>query len=421
MKRINQNEGTGIGIPNNIGSPIVNQQASSPRASQGNQSSIGNESNSIIGRQVENSEKDDAKLIRIEMYELRDLISNTNPSLNSLKVVLTTFDELNQFLKLISENPRAAFIKRIEELDFGQINLGSTSETCMLSVTLPESLNHLKKLFVGDIGWKFTVNLPRTLDCLTELHIGTIRNVIKIPRELPCLKKLVIGGTTANAQFQLPYSLANLEELILGSVNVPFGLPNQLDNLRILMIDGIHTQFNIPCQLDNLASLAIKGFGVEFTFPISLRSLETLEIGESYGDSYFVLPKSIPTLVSLKVGEVFGNNLLTLPISLESLKTLEIELGEHNGENHLVLSQSYYNLEDLIINKRKASFECTNGRKKFSIEGLCDDVAPDAVTRELLKEINKRVNENNESGSEENENNNSDNSQPHRKEKCCIM
>lgn len=368
------------------GTVVANQESQGARA---NKKDIDHQVMSLAGRDVQASEAGSSKPIVVNIYELLKSISDINCSKpGHLKVVLETLDELNRFMRLLAEQPHAEFIKRVSELDFREIRMESTSETGPITITLPESLNHLRRLFIGGIGYKVMVNLPRTLNNLEELHIREIRNAISIPREMPCLKKLIIGATSTNAQFKLPSCLDNLEELYLGLIDVTYDLPERLDKLKILEIENIMTSFNIPLVLDNLTAFIIKGLGHPFAIPNSFDKLEILEIGETYGDAYFQLPKSIPTLVSLKIKEVYGNNQLTLPESLENLKSLEVKNGkdEHDGFK-VILSKSYCNLENLTINKQKANLICTDGHKEFILE--CDSTS---FTAKFLEEINQRIN-----------------------------
>lgn len=351
-----------------------------------------------------NVESPGTKVVVANLYDLLASVSDVylgKPHFckqGKIKVVIETLDELNDFIKLLEKQPRAEFIKRIAELDFGNLGLESTSVTGPITITLPESLKDITKLFVGGVGYKVTVNLPRKLDNLEELHIGNIRNVIRMPVDLPCLKKLCIVGTDTDSEFELPCYLDNLEELILGTILVPFDLPRRLDKLKILEIRSNVNNFDMSMVGNSLVSLIIKGYSNKIIFPNAIPNLQILEIGDGYGDFHIQLPKSIPTLVSLKIGEVYSDAPLTLPESLANLESFEIESKDGN-EGKVILSKSYCKLENLIINKQKAKLQDVNGHKEFFLE--CDS----SSSIKFLQEINRRINVTNteEEGSSEQE------------------
>lgn len=344
---------------------------------------------SLLDRELKSdssvSEETTLNIVVDDLLNESSMVYANSSHQSDLALKIEDFKELTHFLNLIHTKPNSGFIKRIVELNFGSLCIEGRYDD-PITITFPESLNGLKKLFVGHIGFKVTLNLPKTLNDLTELVFNGSRHIVNMPEELLNLKKLVTGDLTGSV-FVLPEYLDNLEELSLGVIGVhDFKVPNRLDKLKSLTIGLNHVPLEMPDELNSLTKLSIHNFANVFKFSTSMNSLEILEMGSSYGDSYFNLPNSIHTVHFLSIGEVYSE-ILTIPNSFESIETLHIN---NNRDGSLQFPESLKNLKNLMINKHNATLKEIDGRKKFVIETDFDD-----ITEKFLNQINERINASN--------------------------
>lgn len=138
--------------------------------------------------------------------------------------------------------------------------------------TIPNSLNHLNTLTIGNIS-QATLRLPASLESLTVLTIGNIDSgsTFALPNTLNSLTTLTIGNIGKGICLKLLGSLNNLKTLIVG--NIPekaiLELPDSLDNLTTL-------------QLGNIA------LGASLKLPTSFKSLENFTVGIIDDDSIYL-------------------------------------------------------------------------------------------------------------------------------------
>lgn len=369
----------------------------------------------LLKKEVDCISKSSPETVCVGLENLMNPASDINSNCEiKAKVVIVSFEDLNQFISLVSQNPQATFIQRIVELDFATLNLESTLATNAITITLPESLKNLKKLIAGNIGWKVTLNFPKEMNDLEVLVIGNIRNVVNFPKCMNRLTSLSIGDVIDNATFQFPAQLNNLKEFHIGFIYVNFNLRDTLVNVRTLTIEGIGIQFTLPEAMDNLVKFEIQTVAYHFTFPQSLRNLQELRIGSSYGDFNMILPNLVPQLKIFKIGIIYSSNTLTFPESFSNLESLIIVDFKGDETPFFKFPSTMQALKHLSINGQGARLMFTNGTKKFIIP-KCDE-----TIKGLLGSINERINEpkNYNSGSKAS---NSNFEKPRKSETCCCQ
>lgn len=300
-----------------------------------------------------------------------ELISKIHKIYFNIEININNIDELNEIFKIFSANPN--FAAQISELCFGNIdshtnfilpecftqlktlifgkikgnvtlpslpNLESLAfdKLCFgCNLTLPESLNNLEILYLGNINIEKHLEIATSFDRLKQIIIKDVKNssTIVFINELPNLEVFYAENIDQYAAIKILYPLLNLKQFIIGD---RFNHFNSND-------------YSFPA----LETLSFKNIATGVYINLeNLQNLQSVSLGDICENAQVTI-KKCPQLQILAIKEIQANAFLQVNNSCNNIKRLSIK--SIDDEATLILKNSCINLEELTIEKVEENYK----------------------------------------------------------------
>ncbi len=250
------------------------------------------------------------------------------------KVQLVLPDKFDSLETLTMGNLKCKYIKFPEVLDKLKSLIIGNIFCKYRDLFLPNSLDSLETLTIGNVDLNYRgIELPKVLDKLKSLIIGNISSAhahvddvpLTLPNSLNSLETLTIGNVTYRINIKLPDALDNLRTLIIGNISCRhFKLPDSLDSLETLAIGDIY----FDGIIDRSGSFSPWACKMEFKLPRILNKLKSLTIGDlttSQCNGVVILPDVLDNLTKLSLGNICEDSTIKWPRSLSNI--IDLTLG----------------------------------------------------------------------------------------------
>lgn len=319
---------------NDTNTNVTRSPSDTPRAKQSNLG-VSGATQAFSDRSLsEKSDSADANIVISVENLLNPSVSSISNNSSKLTLKIENLNELQAMQILLTSQPKAEFIDKINTLDLTAITIDKTTKDLInkLLTTIfqnPNFNSNLTTLSLGDID---SCTLPKITNNIRNLSIGNINpdSSFIIPDSFKNLTIITTGSICKNAFINIPKQL-NLETLIIkhvGEIARIIAPKGSLSNLITLGIGnmGHKARFKVSDSLDNLVNLCIGRIekDADLTLANSLRRLKNLTI---HGSVTRILPTSLNSLTTLSITHIFNDATRALLVSLDKfddLKTLVI-------------------------------------------------------------------------------------------------